>query len=70
MPAQPRASGAGHLTNRLPYQLSRSNFDAVVVWFEPWLFSGADQLVTRFFSEVSARLKGDGMKRRVRKLGT
>ena len=44
--------------------------EAVVVWFEPWLFSDADQLVTRFFEEVSAELKGDGMKRRARKLGT
>jgi hypothetical protein len=44
--------------------------DAVVVWFEPWLFSDADQLVTRFFGELSARLKGDDMKRRLRKLGT
>lgn len=44
--------------------------EAVVVWFEPWLFSDADQLVTRFFEEMSSELQGDGMKRRLRKLGT
>ncbi len=40
------------------------------MWFEPWLFSDADQLVTRFFDELSAQLKGDSAKRRLRKLGT
>jgi hypothetical protein len=32
--------------------------DVTVVWFEPWLFSDADQLVTRFFDEVADQLKG------------
>ena len=31
--------------------------EVVVIRFNPWLFSGAEQLVTRFFSELSAALK-------------
>lgn len=30
--------------------------DAAVVWFEPWLFTGANELVDRFFGEISAQL--------------
>ncbi len=43
--------------------------DATVVWFEPWLFSNADQLVTRFFDELATRLTGEGVKRHMRKVG-
>jgi predicted KAP-like P-loop ATPase len=32
---------------------------AAVVLFNPWLFSDAEQLVDRFFSEVNAQLEGD-----------
>jgi hypothetical protein len=41
--------------------------DATVVWFEPWLFSDADQLVVRFFDEISRQLSGKG--KRLKKLG-
>lgn len=40
--------------------LSRKHFadrDVAVVDFNPWMFSGADQLVERFFVELSAQLK-------------
>lgn len=40
--------------------LSRKHFadgDIAVVDFNPWMFSGADQLVERFFVELSAQLK-------------
>jgi hypothetical protein len=42
--------------------------DAVVVQFEPWLFSGASELVLRFFSEISEALSGRGT-RGLRRLG-
>jgi predicted KAP-like P-loop ATPase len=31
---------------------------AAVVLFNPWLFSDAEQLVDRFFSEINAQLEG------------
>jgi len=40
--------------------LTRPHFkaaDAVVIDFNPWMFSGADQLVTSFFAELSEQLK-------------
>lgn len=42
-----------------------------VLWFNPWLFRGAAELVTRFFNELSAQLgqdKFEGLKRVVRAL--
>jgi len=63
----PWGSGKTSVLNLLEESLES---EAIVVWFEPWLFSDADQLVTRFFDELSAQLKGDGAKRRLRKLGT
>jgi hypothetical protein len=42
--------------------------DAIVVRFDPWLFADADQLVVRFFEELSATLSGEDRKR-LRKLG-
>ncbi len=62
----PWGSGKTSVLNLLEESLGS---EAIVVWFEPWLFSDADQLVTRFFDELSAQLKGDGTKRRLRKLG-
>jgi predicted KAP-like P-loop ATPase len=61
----PWGSGKTTILNFLEETLES---EAVVVRFEPWLFSDADQLVTRFFSEFSARLKGAGTKRAMRKL--
>jgi hypothetical protein len=63
----PWGSGKTSVLNLLEERLRA---EAVVVWFEPWLFSDADQLVTRFFGELSAQLRGDGTKRRLRKLGS
>jgi energy-coupling factor transporter ATP-binding protein EcfA2 len=43
-----------------------------VVWFEPWLFSRADELVTRFFDELAAQVTrgvAGKSKRKLRKLG-
>ena len=40
--------------------LARSVFDAEdvpVLDFNPWLFTGIEQLITRFFAELSAELK-------------
>ena len=31
---------------------------AVSLWFNPWLFSSTEELVSRFFSEVAAQLQG------------
>jgi predicted KAP-like P-loop ATPase len=62
----PWGSGKTSVLNLLEESLEP---EAIVVWFEPWLFSDADQLVTRFFDELSAQLKGDGAKR-LCKLGT
>jgi energy-coupling factor transporter ATP-binding protein EcfA2 len=46
--------------------------ETTIVWFEPWLFSRADELVTRFFDELAAQvtrgLKGKS-RRNLRKLG-
>jgi hypothetical protein len=30
---------------------------ATVLWFNPWLFAGAEQLVSSFFGEVAGLLK-------------
>ena len=43
--------------------------DATVVWFEPWLFAEADQLVPRFFDEIAAQL-AHGRGKRLRRLGS
>jgi predicted KAP-like P-loop ATPase len=40
--------------------LARSEFEksgAIILDFNPWMFSGAEQLVERFFAELSAQLK-------------
>jgi KAP family P-loop domain len=41
---------------------------ATVLWFNPWLFSGAEQLVSLFFAEVAGQLR-DGKGERLKKLG-
>jgi energy-coupling factor transporter ATP-binding protein EcfA2 len=52
-------SGKTSLLNMLVEQLKDSSIP--VVEFNPWLFSGTEQLVTAFFEELAAqlRLKGD-----------
>jgi len=42
--------------------------DATVVRFDPWLFSGADQLVLRFFDELAAEL-AHGKGKKLKELG-
>src|SRR4051794_2582887 len=32
--------------------------DAVTLWFNPWLFSSSQELVSRFFAELVTRMKG------------
>jgi predicted KAP-like P-loop ATPase len=41
----------------------RLRADAVVLHFNPWLFSGAEQLVLRFFSELGGELRNSGDER-------
>jgi predicted KAP-like P-loop ATPase len=54
----PWGSGKTSILNLVTTTLSdEARGDVVVIKFNPWLFSGADQLVTRFFSELSAALK-------------
>lgn len=62
----PWGLGKTSILNRLEHELSS---EATVVWFEPWLFSDADQLVTRFFDELAAELRSSGLKR-ARKVGS
>lgn len=38
---------------------TRIGDEVTVIWFEPWLFSNADDLVIRFFDEVASRLEGE-----------
>lgn len=59
-------SGKSSVLHLLAAQLEP---DATVVWFEPWLFSEADQLVVRFFDEVAAQLSQSKGKR-LKKIGT
>jgi hypothetical protein len=41
---------------------------ATVLWFNPWLFSGAEQLVALFFAEIAGQLR-TGHGRRLKRLG-
>jgi predicted KAP-like P-loop ATPase len=51
----PWGSGKSSVLNLVESELG----DRVeVLRFDPWLFSGAEQLVTRFFSELAAQLRG------------
>src|SRR4051794_14698631 len=59
-------SGKSSVLHLLAERVER---DAAVVWFEPWLFSEADQLVGRFFDEVAAQLT-QGKGKRLKRLGT
>ena len=52
----PWGSGKTSVLGLLAEQLESE--DITVMWLEPWLFSDADQLVTRFFDEVADQLKG------------
>lgn len=56
----PWGSGKSSLANLVVEELADS---ATVVRFNRWLFSGAEQLVSRFFSELSAQLEHRAGKR-------
>jgi predicted KAP-like P-loop ATPase len=56
----PRGPGKTSVLQLLAEQLSEK---VVVAHFDPWLFSGADQLVPRFFDELAALLAKDTTKR-------
>jgi hypothetical protein len=56
----PWGSGKSSVANLVVQEIGTR---ATVVRFNPWLFSGADQLVGRFFAELSAQLAGDSAKR-------
>ncbi len=51
----PWGSGKTSVLNLIETELGDR---AEVLRFDPWLFSGAEQLVTRFFSELAAQLRG------------
>lgn len=51
----PWGSGKSSLLNMLGRALEKGG--AVVVPFNPWLFSGTEQLVSQFFAELSAELQ-------------
>ena len=61
----PWGSGKTSILHLLARQLAD---EMLVVRFDPWLFSSADQLVTRFFAEVARVLENDNSKR-MKKLG-
>jgi hypothetical protein len=61
----PWGSGKTSVLQLLANQLSGQ---VVVAHFDPWLFSGADQLVPRFFDELASLLANDTAKR-IKQLG-
>lgn len=64
----PWGTGKSSLLNLLGERLEQRD-DTIVVRFDPWLFSRADELVARFFEEVTARLssaKGKAAKKLLR----
>ena len=61
----PWGSGKTSVLELLADQLAD---DVLLVRFDPWLFSGADQLVARFFDEV-AGLLAEGKGERIKKVG-
>jgi predicted KAP-like P-loop ATPase len=52
----PYGSGKTSILNMVEETLKETSEDSVVLWFNPWLFSGTDQLVEHFFEELTAQL--------------
>ena len=52
-------SGKTSVLNMIGETLERETDEVVVLWFNPWLFRGTAELVTRFFDELSAQI-GEG----------
>ncbi len=64
-------SGKTSILNMIAGQLESDPQPLVVVWFNPWLFRGAEDLLPRFFAELSAQLgrnRRDSIKRVARAL--
>lgn len=61
----PWGSGKTSIINLLEHEVGR---ERVVFWFEPWLFSGAEELVERFFTELATKLESSPSKQ-LRKVG-
>lgn len=62
----PYGSGKTSILNMVEETLKEEFGDPVVLWFNPWLFSGTEQLVEHFFEELAAQLleePDDGLQR-------
>ncbi|CAN5846007.1 hypothetical protein BH23ACT11_BH23ACT11_14560 [soil metagenome] len=76
----PYGSGKTSILNMVEETLKEDFGDPVVLWFNPWLFSGTEQLVEHFFEELAAQLLeepndrlqriGDALERYGKLLGT
>jgi predicted KAP-like P-loop ATPase len=62
-------SGKTSILNMVEEVLTDTYQDTVVLHFNPWLFSGTEQLVSRFFEELGAQLLEEPDDR-LRRLGT
>lgn len=51
----PWGSGKTSILNMVENELS-SKDEVVIIWFNPWLFSGTNELVEQFFSEIAAQI--------------
>jgi predicted KAP-like P-loop ATPase len=49
-------SGKTSILNMVEETLKEDFGDPVVLWFNPWLFSGTEQLIEHFFEELAAQL--------------
>lgn len=63
----PYGSGKTSILNMVEETLKEDFGDLAVLWFNPWLFSGTEQLVEHFFEELAAQLleKPDDRLRRI-----
>ena len=59
----PWGSGKTSVLNMVAETVRHEDDQVVVLNFNPWMFSGAEQLTARYFSEVAALLRSTGHKR-------
>ncbi len=64
----PYGSGKTSILNMVEETLKETTENPVVLWFNPWLFSGTEQLVEHFFEELAAQLLEESDDR-LRKIG-
>jgi predicted KAP-like P-loop ATPase len=64
----PYGSGKTSILNMVEETLKEDFGDPVMLWFNPWLFSGTEQLVEHFFEELAAQLSEEPNDR-VRRIG-